>query len=262
MVGLPYREQTRLLKPGAGKSEWFKDCPSCPQMVVVPAGSFQMGYGGFDYERPVHTVKIAKPFAVGKFEVTFSEWDACLAAGGCTHKPGDEGWGRKRRPVISVSWDDVQQYVAWLSSRTGKRYRMLSEAEWEYASRAGTTTKYAFGNTISKRQAQFSEGQWGAAGMTVEVGSFKPNAFGLHDMHGNVAEWVADCWNASYSGAPRDGSVWTSGGGSVACPSRGLLGQRCVEPALHWSQWERVGRSVQQLRFPYCQNALMTGVTV
>jgi formylglycine-generating enzyme required for sulfatase activity len=206
LVGLSGREQTRWLKPGAGKTEWFKDCATCPEMVVVPAGSFRMGSNNGDKdEKPVRTVTIAKPFAVGRFEVTFAEWDACVAAGGCKHKPDDKGWGRGRRPVIDESWKDARQYVGWLSKTMGKRYRLLSEAEWEYAARARTTTKYAFGDTISTWQAQF------AAGKTVKVGSFKPNVFGLYDMHGNVWEWVEDCWHKSYAGAPSDGSSWSTG---------------------------------------------------
>ena len=152
---------------------------------------------------------IARPFAVGKFEVTFAEWDACVAAGGCKHRPGDEGWGRGRRPVINVSWDNAKEYVAWLSRKTGKSYRLLSEAEWEYAARAGTTTKYAFGDTISTSQAKYGEGG------TVEVGSFPANRFGLYDLHGNVWEWVEDAWHPDYQGAPTDGSVWTGGDTSL-----------------------------------------------
>jgi formylglycine-generating enzyme required for sulfatase activity len=149
---------------------------------------------------------IARPFAVGKFEVTFAEWDACVAAGGCGHRRGDEGWGRNRRPVINVSWHDAKEYVAWLSRKTGKSYRLLSEAEWEYAARGGTATAYSFGDTINKSQAQYSDGAYAEAGSTVEVGSFPANRFGLHDMHGNVWEWVEDNWHANYENAPVDGS--------------------------------------------------------
>jgi formylglycine-generating enzyme required for sulfatase activity len=128
----------------------FTDCQEvCPEMVVVPAGEFTMGSNDFDREKPPHKVTIGKPFAVGKFEVTFAEWDACVAATGCKQKPGDEGWGRGKRPVIYVSWNDAKEYAAWLSKKTGKSYRLLSEAEWEYAARAGTTTKYSFGETTS-----------------------------------------------------------------------------------------------------------------
>ena len=192
-------------RPAPGTT--FKDCDVCPEMVVVPAGSFMMGSNTGDAdEKPVHKVTIAKPFAVGKFEVTFAEWDACVADGGCNHKPGDAGWGRGKRPVINVSWDDItKQYLPWLSRKTGKTYRLLSEAEWEYAARAGRTWREEFGDTIWKSQAQFREGS------TVSVGSFKPNASGLYDMHGNVWEWVQDCYQSSYRGAPTDGSAVTNG---------------------------------------------------
>jgi formylglycine-generating enzyme required for sulfatase activity len=184
----------------------FRDCPNiCPEMVVVPAGSFMMGSNEYDSEKPQRKVTIARPFAVGKFEVTFAEWDACVADRGCQHRPGDEGWGRGRRPVINVSWHDVKEYVGWLSRKTGKTYRLLSEAEWEYAARAGTTTRYAFGDTISKSQAQFQAGQ------PAEVGSFAANKFGLHDFHGNVWEWVEDSLHPNYTGAPLDGTVWPGG---------------------------------------------------
>ena len=167
-----------------------RECAECPEMVVVPAGQFRMGnLSGDDigYERPVHDVTIAAPFAVGKYEVTFAEWDACVAGGGCTHRPNDEGWGHGTRPVRNVSWEDAQEYVGWLSRETGKPYRLLSEAEWEYVARAGTTTKYP--GDINK-----------------------PNAFGLFtEGFVNVNEWVADCWNENYEGAPADGSAWTSG---------------------------------------------------
>ena len=205
--------EERALKRG----DTFKECNECPEMVVVPAGSFMMGSpageaGRTADEGPQHQVTIARPFAVGKFEVTFAEWDTCVTAGGCTYRPDDKGWGRGKRPAITVSWDDIiRQYLPWLSRRTGKTYRLLTEAEWEYAARAGTTMRYAFGSTIAKSQAQYSEGQPGSAGRTAEVGSFLPNAFGLYDTHGNVWEWVQDCWNESYSGSPSDGSAWTAG---------------------------------------------------
>ena len=126
----------------------FRDCPNCPEMIVIPAGEFLMGSpdserGRGKDEGPQHPVTIAQPFAAGKYEVTFSEWDACVADRGCTYNPGDEGWGRGRHPVINVSWNDVQQYTAWLSKKTGKEYRLLSEAEWEYAARGVTKTSDA-----------------------------------------------------------------------------------------------------------------------
>jgi formylglycine-generating enzyme required for sulfatase activity len=181
----------------------FLDCADCPVMVVLPAGEFVMGSNEYESARPVRRVTISRLFAVGKYEVTFAEWDACVAAGGCKHRPGDESWGCGKRPVINVSWHDAREYGAWLSRKTGKTYRLLSEAEWEYAARAGTTTRYAFGDTISTRHAQHN------ATKTVEVGSFPANRFGLHDLHGNVGEWVEDAWHPSYQGVPADGSAWS-----------------------------------------------------
>ena len=223
-------------------AEWqpgktLRDCEQCPEMVVVPAGSYMMGSpdgeeGRSIFEGPVqHEVTIATPLAVGKYEVTFAEWDACVAAGGCTHQPSDEGWGRGKRPVINVSWDDIQQYVKWLSGETGQAYRLLSEAEWEYVARAGTTTPFHTGATISPAQANYDgtstygSGQKGAyKEKTVPVGSYAANGFEVYDVHGNVWEWVADCWNDSYAGAPSDGSAWTSGNTSGNCSLRVLRG--------------------------------------
>jgi formylglycine-generating enzyme required for sulfatase activity len=161
-------------------------------------------------EKPVHEVTISRPFAVGKFEVTFAEWAACVAGGGCTStkSPGDQGWGKGRRPVINVSWNDAQEYVRWLIGKTGQPYRLLTEAEWEYAARAGTTTKFAFGDAINNQQAQYSDTK------TAEVGSFPANAWELHDMHGNVWEWVEDCYHKNYDAMPNatknSGAPWTA----------------------------------------------------
>ena len=234
-------------KPG----EEFQDCDTCPKMVVVPAGSFTMGSppgekDGEDDEGPQRSVTIPSAFAVGKFEVTFAEWDACVADGGCTaYIPSDEGWGRGSRPVINVSWDDAKAYVAWLSKKTGKTYRLLSEAEWEYAARAGTTTPFSTGRTITTDQANFNgnytyngsrKGQYRQK--TVSVGSFPANAFGLHDMHGNVWEWVEDCWHDSYRGAPSNGSAWTTGD----CSLRVLRGSS-------WFSEPRYLRSANRSRY-------------
>ena len=210
----------------------FRDCPECPGMVVVPAGTFRMGAPksekwSQDNERPVHSVSVPS-FAAGVYELTFAEWDACAASGGCGgHRPKDAGWGRGRRPAIHVSWDDAQSYVRWLSKKTGKRYRLLSESEWEYAARAGTRTPFHTGSTISTGRANYAgyavygSGREGVyREKTVPVGSFPANAWGLHDVHGNVWEWVEDCWNENYQGAPRDGSAWVSGD----CSDRVLRG--------------------------------------
>ncbi len=196
----------------------FRDCESCPEMVALPAGSFRMGadksVGGRSEEAPQHDVTLVRPFAIGKYETQFDEWESCALEGGCPPMPADGGWGRGKRPVINVSWDDAKAYVNWLRDKTGKPYRLMTEAEWEYAARGGTTTPFATGDTIVTAQANFDassdapQKRVGAyEGKTVEVGAFSANPFGLHDMHGNVAEWVEDCWNASHAGAPQDGSA-------------------------------------------------------
>ena len=188
----------------------FRDCAACPELVVVPAGSFIMGSpaseaGRQEDERQARQT-IEAPFAVGVYEVTFAEWDACVAGGGCHgFRPDDGGWGRGRQPVINVSWNEVQAYVAWLSAKTGAEYRLLSEAEWEYVARAGTTTPFHTGDTISTEQANYDglSAPYGSGdrgiyrGKTRAVGSLWRNAFGLHDVHGNVAELVADCYDES-----------------------------------------------------------------
>jgi formylglycine-generating enzyme required for sulfatase activity len=191
------RAESERMKPG----RVFRDCPDlCPEMVVMGPGEFKMGSAnGEEDERPAHKVTIAKPFAVGKYEVTFAEWDACVTDGGCQYKP-DADWGRDRQPVMRVSWDDItKEFLPWLSRKAGAPYRLLSESEWEYAARQGTASKYATGEAIQRTQAQFSERR------AAEVGTFPPGPWGLSDVHGNVWEWVQDCHNDSYSGIPADG---------------------------------------------------------
>ncbi len=188
-------------KPGAT----FRDCPTCPEMVVVPEGHFMMGStsGRYD-EKPVHRVTIAKPFAVGKYEVMWDEWEACVAEAACDNGPvtesgGDNGWGKGRRPVIEVSWHDTHIFVAWLNSKVhDEPYHLLSEAQWEYAARAGTTTQYHWGDEFDVSKANDSN-------KTVPTGQYAPNEFGLYDVHGNALEWVQDCYAESYDGAPTDG---------------------------------------------------------
>jgi formylglycine-generating enzyme required for sulfatase activity len=212
----------------------FRDCPSCPEMVVVPAGSFLLGSpsdeeGREDDEGPQRRVTIDRPFAVGRHEVTFGEWDACLAAGGCGHRPEDLGWGRGDRPVINISWDDAHDYVAWLSRETGRHYRVPTQAEWQYAARAGTDTPYWWGNAIGRGKANCDGcgSRWDRA-QSAPVGSFAANPFGLYDVHGNVWEWVGECWQDSYSGAPGD-----------AAPEAGL--SDCF-PALCGGSWHDAPR--------------------
>lgn len=201
--------------------EFFSDCRECPEMVVVPAGSFTMGsFEGQAFQepdnKPAHRVTIESPFAVGIYEVTFAEWDACVRAGGCAaYRPEDEGWGRDRFPVIHVSWEDAQEYVRWLSRETGQRYRLLSEAEWEYVARAGTRRPAWYVGRKRSRPCQFMmRGGRGCPGDyegTAPVGSAEPNPFGLYDVLGNVWEWTEDCWHDNYVGAPGDGTAWRSG---------------------------------------------------
>jgi formylglycine-generating enzyme required for sulfatase activity len=195
----------------------FRDCPLCPSMAVLPPGGFTMGspsdeIGRAADEGPAHRVDIARPFAIGRYEVTFAQWDACFAGGGCRHHPDDNGWGRGDRPVINVSWHDAMEYAAWLSTATGQPYRLPSEAEWEYAARAGTGSARPWGDDIGEGHANCRGcgGDWDGAS-TAPVGRFPPNAFGLYDMLGNVWEDTADCWHADYRGAPGDGSAWKAG---------------------------------------------------
>lgn len=220
------------LSPGST----FRDCDNCPEMVVVPAGEFVMGStmqeSGHTDEKPQRTVRLARDFAVSKTEVTFDQWDACTSAGRCS-EADDDGYGRGNYPAINLSWRDAQGYVTWLSEVSGHKYRMLSEAEFEYAARGGTTTPWFWGE---------AEASWGSgkacefanlhdeAGKEAHpmyvwshhkcndgypenapTGQYKPNPFGLHDMLGNVREWVEDCHQEGYAGAPTDGSVRAHG---------------------------------------------------
>ncbi len=230
----------------------FRDCVECPELVVVPAGSFMMGSpeseeGLYDWEGPVHEVTIPKPFAVGIYEVTVGEFGHFVNESG--HSQGEvECWIYKEdewqevsgnswnkpgfsqtdaHPVVCVSWEDAREYVRWLSQKTGENYRLLSESEWEYVARAGTRTVRYWGESESGQcrhangldrsaKEEYSSAEDAADCddgyvHTAPVGSFSANAFGLYDVHGNVWEWVGDCWNENYKGAPTDGSVWELG---------------------------------------------------
>jgi formylglycine-generating enzyme required for sulfatase activity len=209
-------EQEKGVAKTAGSE--FKECAvACPLMVVIPAGKFTMGssedeMGRTAGEGPQHEVAIAEPLAVSKYEVTFDQWDACVAAAACPR--AKDAWGRGSMPAINLSWDDAKLYVAWLSRHTGKEYRLLTEAEWEYAARAGSNTRYSWGDEpgIGNANCNGCDGAWTL--QAAPVGSFRPNAFGLYDMEGNVWEWVEDIWHDSYEGAPADGSAWLQGDAS------------------------------------------------
>jgi len=198
-----------------GAVKVVRDCPACPELVALPGGRFSMGSaeaeeGHRSNEGPVRSVTV-KPFLIGHYEVTFAQWDTCVAEAACRHTPNDRGWGRGTRPVIYVSWNDVQGYLAWLSQKSGKRYRLPSDAEWEFAARAGTATRFWWGDSPGEKLTNCVDCGGADSSRTMPVGSFRPNPFGLHDVHGNVAEWTADCWNGSYAGAPDDGSAWLVG---------------------------------------------------
>lgn len=191
-------------------------------LVKIPAGVFKMGSKANSSEKPMQTVTV-NSFYIMEHEVTWAQYQPCIDAGVC-NRASDSGFGKADRPVINVNWEDVQIYIGWLNQQTGKRFRLPSEAEWEYAARAGSNTDYHWGNSINCSQARYGRRSGGECSNSgdgsVPVKSFKPNAFGLYDMHGNVWEWVQDCWNDSYRGAPTNGSAWQSGD----CSKRVLRG--------------------------------------
>jgi len=200
--------QARAAGTKPSSVETFKDCDTCPEMIALPAGSFVMGSNGGDVsEAPAHTVKIGYSFAIGRFEITAAEWKACFTAGGCDYRPKRKGM-TATSPVHNLSWLDAWQYVQWLSKKTGKKYRLPSEAEWEYAARAGTETEYWWGNALGQGNANCKNcgGDWNRKRPAL-VDAFAANAFGLQGMNGSVWEWVADCWFDSYKGAPHDGDA-------------------------------------------------------
>lgn len=219
MHGLPHAGAAEVIR-----LESFKDCPDCPEIVVLPPGEFSMGSplseeGRRENEGPQQRVNIRYRFGVSRYEITFDQWDQCVESSACgNYVPDDEGWGRKGRPVVNVNWYDARAYTEWLSNLTGNEYRLLSEAEWEYAARAGTTTPYYWGHEASDDMARFGDGK-SEEGSSVPVGSYPPNPFGLYDMSGNVSEWVLDNIEATlvlgynrtpYTDVPNDGSPKTT----------------------------------------------------
>jgi len=250
-------EAERALKPMGS----FKECMDiCPEMVVVQAGSFMMGSPATEPGRDPnesdtagrqHAVAFSKPFAISKFEVTFEEWGECVAYGDCS-KVSDNGWGGAKQPVINVSWDDAETYVKWLARMTGKAYRLPSEAEWEYAARAGTQTAYSWGDEFSKGHANCNgcDSQWDNA-RPAPVGSFAANAWGLYDMQGNVWQWVGDCYHDNYDGAPTDGSLWPPGD----CQQRVMRGGSVYSIPRRLRPADRQGKPTRSV-FPLSKRAL------
>jgi formylglycine-generating enzyme required for sulfatase activity len=234
LISLYFSSAARAEKlPVAGSGQSFRDCPECPEMLVIPAGSFIMGgppkpdYDSIDETLPQHKVTISRSFAVGKFAVKFEEWDACLSDGGCDgYKPDESGHGRGNRPVINVSWNDTKAYIAWLSKKTGKPYRLLSEAEWEYAARAGLMSKTF--------PAEFFEDLLLEDVVSGYRSPAKPNAWGLRNIYGRPGQWVEDCWNGNYKGAPRNGAAWTEGDCTVRV-LRGGAGEEAILAAIRGS---------------------------
>ena len=184
----------------------FKDCTVCPEMVKIPSGSFLMGSGKVEQnELPIHKVTIPNPLAVSRFEITFDQWDACHSGGGCSRNIDDRNWGRGTRPVINVLYSDINEYIDWISNKTNQIYRLPTEAEWEYAARAGTTTEYWWGDKMRNGYANCrGYGTKWSGSMSAPVGSFKPNPWGLYDIHGNLFEYVEDCWINDYKSFPDD----------------------------------------------------------
>ncbi len=232
----PLIQPGQKLKPG----DMFRDCETCPEMVVVPPGIFVMGSKLHKSEMPPRPIRIRKAFAIGRFETTHAQWQACLDAGGCTHKPHDHNWGTHRMPVINVSHKMVQDFATWLTKTTGQTYRLPSEAEWEYAARAGSKGNYWFGDLVGENEVNCRKcgSPWSGIG-NAPIGSFKPNKWGLYDMHGNAFEWVEDCWHENYQGAPKGPEAWVDG----KCQFRVIRGGS-------WYYYSRMSRSANRQKNP------------
>jgi formylglycine-generating enzyme required for sulfatase activity len=203
----------------------LQDCPTCPKLISVQPGSFIMGDDhGYKYEYPAHEVTIDYPFALGQFEITFDEWEACAQERGCKPTPDDHGWGKGRYPIINLTYKDIQDYLTWISKKTKQTYRLPSEAEWEYAARAGTKTAYWWGDDVGVNNANCRTcgSKWSGIG-SAPVGSFKANPWGFYDMNGNAWEWVADCWSPHYINAPTNGAPRLDG--------------NCKEPIMRGGSW-------------------------
>ena len=217
----------------------FRDCLACPEMSVIPSGTFLMGSTrGKKRELPVTKITIRNPLAVSRYEITFDEWDACYTARGCSKRPSDRGWGRGKRPVINVLLTDIAEYLSWLTKKTGHVYRLPSESEWEYAARAGSQTEFSWGNQmqIGAANCRNCGTEWSGL-KSAPVGQFKPNAWGLYDVHGNVLEYVTDCWTTNHNNLPNDGSP--------------ILTKNCLSKVVKGGAWyylPKVSRSASRAR--------------
>jgi formylglycine-generating enzyme required for sulfatase activity/class 3 adenylate cyclase len=219
----PTKQGALLPAPAAAPASAVRE----PEMNTLPGGSFAMGGNEDVSERPIHQVTV-KPFAISKYPVTVREWNECAAAKAC----GFTATGKDDAPISNVSWSDAKQYVAWLASTTRKPYRLPSEAEWEYAARGGTQTKYWWGDQLQSGMANCKDcADTAAAEQPIKVGTFKPNPFGLYDMGGGIDQWVEDCWHRNYQGAPADGSAW--------------VGDDCVSHVLRSGSWKNDARYVR-----------------
>lgn len=202
-----------LAKAAEKTGKPFKECAECPEMVVIPPGNYTMGRDdGKSVETPAVPVAVLKSFAMSRYEITWDEWLACVEAGTCTQVPDDHEWGRGQQPIMNITWQDANDYAGFLTEKTGQAYRLPTEAEWEYAARAGTETHFFWGDTAGTYNANCRKcgTPWDGKG-NAPVGTFKPNPFGLHDMNGNVWEWMQDCWNPTHDGAPTIARARTDG---------------------------------------------------
>ncbi len=252
----------------AGPGEAFRDCPHCPEMTPLPPGSFFMGSDtGKDLYRPQVAVTIATPFAIARTETTFDQWQACVDAGACEGGQSDHAWGKGDRPVINITWDQARAYPAWLGEITGHTYRLPSEAEWEYAARAGTTTTWWFGDTFVEGAVncrRCDAEPWGGLS-SAPVAQFPPNPWGLYDMNGNVWEWTLDCWQPNHAGTPTDGSprltVAPAGGPAGSTVTDGA----CIDKVMKggaWYYFRQLSQSAARARNDSRVNSYVLGFRV